>query len=143
MGIPETQSDIRYVVSPAVTDTEMNALFDAAWPHHTTTRFEPVLSHSLAFICAYSDKRLVGFVNVAWDGGCHAFLLDTTVHPQYQHRGIGLELVATAVREATKSGIEWLHVDCEPHLWEFYHACGFVPTVAGLINLKAGENVAP
>jgi GNAT superfamily N-acetyltransferase len=143
MGTPQTQSNIRYLVSPSLTNAELNALFEAAWPHHAATEFEPVLNRSLAFLCAYSEERLVGFVNLAWDGGSHAFLLDTTVHPEYQRQGVGRELVAVAVKEATKRGVEWLHVDCEPHLWDFYDACGFVPTVAGLINLNAGENVAP
>jgi hypothetical protein len=40
-----------------------------------------VLQHSLTWITASSDGVLVGFVNVATDGGAHAFLLDTTVHP--------------------------------------------------------------
>ncbi|KAB2862019.1 MAG: GNAT family N-acetyltransferase, partial [Anaerolineae bacterium] len=33
-------------------------------------------------------------------------------------------------------GIEWIHVDYEPHLHEFYTQCGFTPTFAGLVNLK-------
>lgn len=114
----------------------MNGLFDLAWTNHVSIEFEPILSRSLVYLCAYSDERMVGFVNIAWDGGCHAFLLDTTVHPQYQRRGIGRSLVEMAVREATQRGITWLHVDYEPHLREFYQQCGFVSTEAGLINLR-------
>jgi hypothetical protein len=29
----------------------------------------------------FGDRALIGFVNVAWDGGDHAFLIDTKVHP--------------------------------------------------------------
>jgi hypothetical protein len=32
--------------------------------------------------------------------------------------------------------VEWLHVDFEPHLDEFYHKCGFKETRAGLIRLN-------
>jgi hypothetical protein len=31
--------------------------------------------------------------------------------------------------------MEWLHVDYEPHLDSFYRACGFQPTLAGLLEL--------
>ena len=36
--------------------------------------------HSLGWVCATDGGgSLVGFVNVAWDGGVHAFVLDTLV----------------------------------------------------------------
>ena len=60
------------------------ALFAAAWPDHQTRHFAPVLARSLAWICAYADERPVGFVNLAWDGGSHAFVLDTTVDPRWR-----------------------------------------------------------
>ncbi len=132
--MPESQ--IRYLTSSPVTNEQLNALFGAAWSGHTPSDFDKILSHSLLYICAYSDEKLAGYVNVAWDGGIHAFILDTTVHPDFQRRGIGLELVRCAANEAGQRGIEWLHVDYEPHLEDFYHKCGFQPTLAGLLNLK-------
>jgi len=87
-------------------------------------------------VCAREDGRLVGFVNVAWDGGVHAFVLDTVVAPAAGRRGIGTRLVAIATENARAAGCEWLHVDFEPHLRSFYFdACGFRPTDAGLIQL--------
>jgi hypothetical protein len=51
-------------------------------------------------------------------------------------RGIGKELVATAVGGARAARCEWLHVDFEDHLRPFYvDACGFTPRNAGLIGL--------
>ena len=122
-------------VRQPLTDAELNALFAAAWPDHRQVRFEPVLQRSLIWIAARSSDRLVGFVNVATDGGTHAFLLDTTVHPNWQRHGIGRRLVVTAADQARASGATWLHVDYEPHLEEFYRACGFRPTAAGLLRL--------
>lgn len=89
----------------------------------------------LAFVCAYSDGELVGFVKLAWDGSVHAFLLEPTVSPRMRHRGIGRMLVARATEVAQARRLEWLHVDYEPELSPFYRACGFEPTPAGLIRL--------
>ena len=130
-------SPIEYVVSPPVTNDALNTLFDAAWVDHNETDFQPVLSRSLAYICAYDGERLVGFVNLAWDGGIHAFLLDTTVHRDDQRRGIGQELVKQAIQAARERGIHWLHVDYEPHLSHFYESCGFSHTEAGLMRLTS------
>ena len=85
---------------------------------------------------AYDDMLLVGFVNMAWDGGIHAFILDTCVDPDYRRQGIALRLVARAVDEARARGALWLHVDFEPHLEGFYRQCGFGPTAAGLMRLR-------
>ncbi|MEU9751417.1 GNAT family N-acetyltransferase [Streptomyces niveus] len=95
-----------------------------------------VRRHSLGWVCAWRGSRLVGFVNVAWDGGVHAFVLDTVVSGDLRRAGIGAQLVATAAGEARAAGCEWLHVDFDDDLRAFYFdACGFRPTSAGLIAL--------
>jgi GNAT superfamily N-acetyltransferase len=127
---------IDYQISPAVTNEELNALFANAWEKHTTWDFLPVLAHSLLFVCAYHETRLVGFVNVAWDGAQHAFILDTTVDRNFRRRGIGVQLVKRAAEAAKQRGVEWMHVDYEPHLESFYEQCGFRNTPAGLIRLN-------
>ncbi|MGE5291454.1 MAG: GNAT family N-acetyltransferase [Micromonosporaceae bacterium] len=95
-----------------------------------------VEAHSLGWLCARRVGELAGFVNVAWDGGVHAFIIDTVVaRPLRRHR-IGTRLVEVATRHAREAGGEWLHVDLEDHLAQFYFGCcGFRPTNAGLIRL--------
>jgi GNAT superfamily N-acetyltransferase len=130
---------ITYRLRPPLTNVELNALFSVGWPswqeERDTSDWQSVLQHSLSYVCAYSDERLVGFANVAWDGRAHAFLLDPRVHPDFRHQGIGTELVRRAGRTAQAAGCEWLHVDYAPELAPFYEACGFRPTMAGVIRV--------
>ena len=93
---------------------------------------------SLGWVTARDGDGLVGFVNVPWDGGVHAFVLDTMVAASARHRGIGVGLVEAAVAACReRGGLEWLHVDHDEELRPFYEdACGFVPTPAGLIELS-------
>lgn len=137
-GMRGGETGVNFRVSPALGDGELNGLFATAWVHHEQRNFEPVLQRSLVYVCAYLRSSLVGFVNVAWDGGAHAFLLDTTVHPDLRRRGIGRRLVLLAADETRERGILWLHVDFEPHLRHFYEGCGFRPTEAGLLSLDSG-----
>ncbi|WP_438010131.1 GNAT family N-acetyltransferase [Sorangium sp. So ce321] len=126
---------IEHRTCPVVSNDELNELFAASWPAHEPTDFERKHAHSLAFVCAFADGRLIGYVNLAWDGGIHAFVLDTTVHPAHRRRGVGRELVSGAAAVARERGMQWLHVDFEPHLAGFYRGCGFAPTEAGLMKL--------
>jgi GNAT superfamily N-acetyltransferase len=74
---------------------------------------------------------------VAWDGGVHAFVLDTLVAADRRRHGIGRGLLDVAARESRAAGCEWLHVDFEDELSTFYvSVCGFEPTPAGLLALR-------
>jgi GNAT superfamily N-acetyltransferase len=96
---------------------------------------EQVETHSLGWVCARDAETLVGWVNVAWDGAGHAFILDTIVTETHRRHGVATALVDTATAGARDAGCEWLHVDFEDHLIGFYFgACGFTPTNAGLIR---------
>ena len=128
--------EIEYKIEPELTDSELNNLFASAWENHAERKFGPVLERSLTYVCAFVGSRLVGFVNVAWDGGVHGFILDTTVHRDFQRKGIGAEMMKRAAKIAAERGIEWLHVDYEARLHAFYCGCGFRKTEAGLLNLR-------
>ena len=137
-----TGSDDRPVVyrtDPPVSAEELDELFTASWRRHKPRDWDPVLRRSLVYVCAYQVRRLIGFVNVAWDGGVHGFVLDTTVHPEMRRRGIGRSLVLRAASVARDRGVEWLHVDFEPRLRLFYDHCGFRSTEAGLLHLGAPQ----
>jgi hypothetical protein len=97
-----------------LTDEE---LVDLTVSHGGSARagwWNEIRTHSFGWVTARTeDGLLVGFVNVVSDGADHA------------------------VEHARAAGHEWLHVDFDPHLRAFYFdACGFVPTDAGLINLR-------
>jgi GNAT superfamily N-acetyltransferase len=150
---------IRFEWRGAFDNAALNALHAEGFEHRVLADdwWGQVNRHSLGWVCAWDDVRgeggrcppttaqaepnasadLVGFVNVPWDGAVHAFILDTLTAQRARRQGIGRELVAVAAREAAAAGCEWLHVDFEEHLSEFYlGACGFTPTPAGLIALK-------
>lgn len=127
--------DIR--IDPFPAREAYDQLFLAAWGRPAGDR-RPRWELSLVHLGAYDGDRLVGYVNVATDGGLHAFLLDPMVHPDHRRIGLGRRLVAQATDLARERGAQWLHVDYEPDLARFYRACGFAPTLAGLIRLGAG-----
>jgi GNAT superfamily N-acetyltransferase len=93
--------------------------------------------YSLGWVCMRVSGTLVGFLNVAWDGGSHAFLLDTMITDSLRRQGFASRLIEETVRRSKETDVEWLHVDFEPHLRAFYFdACGFKSTDAGLVRLR-------
>lgn len=119
-------------------NTEVNRLHAEAFSHPVLNDdWQVQLQRSLGWVCARLGTDLVGFVNLAWDGGVHAFILDTMVGAKVRRAGVGKQLITVARQHASEAGCEWLHADFEDHLEAFYFgACGFRPTKAGLINLS-------
>jgi GNAT superfamily N-acetyltransferase len=128
-----------------ITDTEMVSLVQSHGGHAVPGWWDQIRPYSLGWVTArLGDGALVGFVNVAWDGGDHAFLIDTKVSSSHQRRGVATELVRHAVGYAKGAGCEWLHVDFAEDLGPFYFgACGFRPTAAGLIHLFSLPDATP
>lgn len=131
--------DVTYTWRGPLSDLEMIDLVESHGGHAVAGWWDQIRDHSLGWVTARTlDGALVGFVNVAWDGGDHAFLLDPKTRSTHQRRGIGTAAVRCAAEYAKEAGCEWLHVDFQPELAPFYlGACGFTPTEAGLVHLAA------
>jgi GNAT superfamily N-acetyltransferase len=102
-------------VDPRPSDAQLRELWLAVRGNAGWFDIGAVLSRSLWHLGAYDGRRLIGFVNVAWDGGAHASVFDTSVHPDSRPSGIGTGLVVRAVDLARQRGAHWLQVDFEPH----------------------------
>ena len=130
---------VTYEWRGAFDNTELNRLHAECFDHRVLDEDwqGQVEQHSLGWVCARNGGQLIGFVNVPWDGAIHAFILDTMVVPRVRRHGVGTKLVERAVGEARAAGCEWMHVDFDDELKDFYFgACGFTPTNGGLIALR-------
>ena len=129
--------DVTYLWRGEISDAELVALTESYGGNAEAGWWDHVRPFSLGWVAArLPSGEVAGFVNVAWHGCDHAFLIDTKVRADLQHNRIGTELVRVAAREAKRAGCEWLHVDYEEQLVPFYEgSCGFRPTPAGLVHL--------
>ena len=130
--------NIKYQWRSEVSDAEMVDLIRSHGGRPSQGWWDRIRLQSLGWVTArLNDGTLVGFVNVAWDGGDHAFLLDTKTRGEFQRQGIATKVVQLAIQHAKAAGCEWLHVDFDDRLARFYFdSCGFRPTNAGLIHLS-------
>ncbi|MEP7024013.1 MAG: GNAT family N-acetyltransferase [Actinomycetota bacterium] len=129
---------ITYEWRGAFGNAELNALHAEGFggPVRDDDWWAQVSGHSLGWVCAREGGELTGFVNLAWDGAVHAFILDTLVAAAARRQGAGTRLVAIATEQARAAGCEWVHVDFGNELRPFYFgSCQFTPTSAGVIAL--------
>ena len=90
-----------------LSDDEMVELVDSHGGRSSAGWWDRIRPHSLGWVTARTtDGTVVGFVNTAWDGGDHAFLLDTKTRGDWQRRGIATELVRRAAHHAKAAGCE-------------------------------------
>jgi GNAT superfamily N-acetyltransferase len=126
----------------AFTNTEVNRLHAEAFETRLFSDEEwnwreLTARHSLGWITARDDGQLVGFANVLWDGLVHAWIQDVMVATSARRQRIGVQLVHAARDGAARAGCDFLHVDFEEHLQQFYiDACGFSPTRSGVMRLR-------
>jgi GNAT superfamily N-acetyltransferase len=136
---------IEYLWRGEIDNGEVNALHAEAFETSLFSADEwdwiaLLTRHSLGWVTARNETRLVGFVNVIWDGAVHAWIQDTMVGSNSRGEGVGTTLIDVATDQARKAGCEWLHVDFDDELGPFYYqACGFRPTSAGLIHLNPSD----
>ena len=123
------------------TSAEANQLHAAAFATRLFSDDEwdwvdQVTEHSLGWVTARLGSELVGFANLISDGFVHAWLQDVMVDPDHQRTGIGVRLVDEATARSREAGCEWLHVDFDDDVADFYYRrCGFMPTNGGLLEL--------
>jgi ribosomal protein S18 acetylase RimI-like enzyme len=130
--------DVSYFWRGEFSNEAVNQLHAEAFHHRIFNDdwWAQVNRHSLGWVCARQHEELIGFVNVAWDGALHAFILDTMVASNCRRLGIATHMLAVCAREARNARCEWLHVDFGDELRPLYFdRAGFTPTNAGLVKL--------
>ena len=88
------------------------------------------LPNSVYAVCLRDGDRLVGMGRIIGDGGCNYEIVDIAVHPDYQRRGLGFQIMESLMNylrtNAPKSAYVCLIADeGTPGLFEKF---GFEPT---------------
>jgi len=55
------------------------------------------LPNSLFSVCVRDDAQLIGMGRIVGDGGCNFEVVDIAVHPDWQRRGIGYQIMQSLI----------------------------------------------
>ena len=65
----------------------------------TTEAAQRGLPASLFSVCVRDNGRLIGMGRVIGDGGCNFEVVDVAVHPEYQRRGLGYQIMEVLMND--------------------------------------------
>ena len=107
----------------------LNLYNSVGWCSYTSRpeMLEHAFANSLKIFGAHDEEKLVGIIRAVGDGCSIVFIQDILVLPDYQHRGIGKNLVDTMLKCYPEVYQIELATDNTEKTTAFYKACGFLP----------------
>ena len=92
-------------------------------------------------LCAFDEKRLIGYAQVISNHVTDAYIQDVMVHPDYQRQGFGTELMERLLARLETDGIYMVSVIYgEETLRHFYERFGFYTMLSGQRELRPGRD---
>ena len=112
--------DTRYVPKEAVLDLYRANNWSSA---NKPDQLHRALLHSHSLVTAWDGDRLVGLANAISDGFLVVYYPHFVVHPEYQRKGIGREMMARLMKRY--EGFHQHAVISDKDAVAFYEHCGF------------------
>lgn len=118
---PDSRSDL-----PALLEVE-NACFEGLWRYNALTFYDIVATHPY-FVVATLNQKVVGYQFNALDDDA-GYLVRIAVHPSVEHQGIGVRLMAEAIRFFQHARVSRIMLNTEEnntHAHQLYEWFGFI-----------------
>lgn len=112
---------------------ELLRLYESVgWSNYTRQpeMLRQAYAHSLFILAAYENETLVGIIRLVGDGASILYVQDLLVHPDFQRRGIGGELLRRALAQFPQVYQTVLLTDDTPKSRAFYQAMGLTDAAA-------------
>ncbi len=101
-------------------------------------QLENILGSTYLTVACFDDNDLVGIIDVISDGIDDALIRNLVIHPEYQGKGIGHELLIKVLDRLKSNRIKTINVLFESELTEFYRKAGFRIVSGGIIDNEEG-----
>lgn len=92
---------------------------------HDLDQLKRAVAHSLFVLSAWEDNTLIGLIRTVGDGETILYIQDILVHPDYQNKKIGSELMSQTLEEFKAIRQKVLLTEEAPDTRYFYEKFGF------------------
>lgn len=119
---------IHYKENYQIDKSQLEKLYSSVgWAAYTKNLdvLEKAINHSLQVISAWNEDELVGLIRVIGDGFTIIYVQDILVHPDYQDKKIGTELMTKILDNYPEVRQKVLLTEDAPDVRHFYEKFGF------------------
>jgi ribosomal protein S18 acetylase RimI-like enzyme len=116
---------------------ELEELCNAVgWARRPIRKVKKAIQHSYLVVTMWEQRgarrRLIGFSRATSDHAFNATIWDVVVHPDFQGRGLGKELMRQLIKKLRSEDISNVTLFADPQVVEFYKGLGFMPDPEGI-----------
>jgi ribosomal protein S18 acetylase RimI-like enzyme len=116
---------------------ELEELCNAVgWARRPIRKVRKAIQHSYLVVTMWEQRgvrrRLIGFSRATSDHAFNATIWDVVVHPDFQGRGLGKELMKQMIKKLRSEDISNVTLFADPHVVDFYKGLGFMPDPEGI-----------
>ena len=120
-----------YRINEEVSAEKIASLREAVGWNRMESELRNPLMTSYIHIAAYEEDELIGYIDSVSNGVTDAYIQDFMVHPKYQGKGIGTELMNQMIACIKEKHIYMVSVIFEEELKSFYEKFGFYTMLSG------------
>ncbi|MGE7090901.1 GNAT family N-acetyltransferase [Lysinibacillus sp. NPDC048646] len=103
---------------------------------YTYDQLYQAICNSWFSVSIYDGTTLVGYGRIISDGIYQTFICDVMVHPDYQRKGIGSQVMEFLLAHCKQENIKWIQLFCAKGKQPFYQQLGFAerdPDASGMM----------
>jgi len=93
------------------------------------------LPNSFFSVCIRNEAKLVGMGRIVGDGGCNFEIVDIAVHPDYQRKGLGLQIMTALMEHLRNAASAYVSLIADEGAPALYEKFGFKPTAPASIGM--------
>lgn len=119
---------IQYKENDRVEKEDLKQLYSSVgWSAYTNNLevLDQAVNNSLAVITAWDNEKLVGLIRVVGDNYTIIYIQDILVHPDYQNKQIGTQLMNQMLQKYKTVRQKTLLTEDAPDVRHFYEKFGF------------------
>jgi len=120
-----------YICNEAVSVNDLADLRESVGWNRMEKEYNNPLLTSYYHIAVYEKEALIGYIDCVSNGVTDAYIQNLMVHPDYQGRGIGTDLMKKMIDYLKKKHIYMISVVFEEKLKPFYEKFGFFSMLCG------------
>ena len=129
--------ELRYTVDVPDVDEFVGLRVDAGLSENSRDAATRGLAGTCFSVCVRDAGRLIGMGRVIGDGGCFYQIVDIAVHPEYQRRGIGFQVMTRLMEQLRAAAPKTAYVSliADGDAWRLYEKFGFEFTAPASVGM--------